>query len=383
VAQWAERELVGRRLEFGEDYDDLLAPALRGLLLDLGLQAAPWPEELGGLGLVPPSGALARAAAIEQVGRADVGMAFGIAASDAFVAAVAHDPKAVELLAPGFCESEEPVIPALVLPTLGAAEDDVFVTTDGRQPQATARETDGGWQLDGVDMRPVSAGRDAALFGVVCHIEDELGLFVVPADTPGVVVGEPICAVGLAASRNAEVTFDAVQIPAHGRVVVGRDPCVPLCTWLLALSSAACVGGALTAVDILDDWAESRVIKGRGQPFKANSLTASLMGEVASSTQVARMLAFDLVGALARQPIADEGGAEAALALALAVNRGVQASAERAIHVTMELMGSAGYAREWQLERIWRDVKAIGTLLGPDVVAQLQVAKHTFGCTAR
>ena len=379
VAQWAVREVVGRRLELGEDHDHLLAPAMRGLCVDLGLQAAPWPEEIGGLGLVPPSGALARVAAIEQVARADVGLAFLLAASDAFVAAVSSDPSSVERLAPVFCDSDAPVIPALILPTLGAAGEGTPVTSDGRRPQATAREMSSGWQLDGQVMRPVNSGLDADLFGVVCGVEDDLVFFVVPADTAGVVIGDPIRPLGLAASRNALVTFDAVQLPPHARVAGGDAPCRSVRTWLLALSAAACAGGLLATVDILDDWAESRVIKGRGQPFKANSLTASLMGEVASHAQVSRLLTYEMGSALAHQQVEDG----AIHTMACSVSRTVQSSAEAAIHVTLELMGSAGYAREWQLERIWRDVKAIGTSLGPDVLAQLQMARHTFGCTAR
>jgi len=377
VAQWAEREVTGRRLELGEDCDALLAPARRSLLLELGLQAAPWPEEVGGLGMELPGGALALVGAIEQVGRADIGLALQLAVVGAFAAGISRDPGAVQRLAPLFCEGGDPTIPTLILPTLGGSIDGAPATDDGRQPQARGREDGSDWLLDAAAAHPIHSGVDAGLFGVVCDTGDGLGFFVVPADAPGVGIGEPIRSVGLAACHNAPVDLDAVRVPAEARIADGEGVYRAVRSWLEALSAAACVGGLLSAVDILDDWAESRVIKGRGQPFKANALTASTMGEVAVCAQVCRTLVYDLAAALARS---GDGGAGAATC---SVHSTVQALAQRGLDVTMELMGSAGYAREWQLERIWRDVKAIGTLLGPDVLARLQVARHTFGCTAR
>ena len=44
----------------------------------------------------------------------------------------------------------------------------------------------------------------------------------------------------------------------------------------------------------------------------------------------------------------------------------------------MELMASAGYATEWNLERFWRDVKTVEALLLP-VQARVHMARHYFG----
>jgi alkylation response protein AidB-like acyl-CoA dehydrogenase len=46
----------------------------------------------------------------------------------------------------------------------------------------------------------------------------------------------------------------------------------------------------------------------------------------------------------------------------------------------MELMASAGYATEWNLERYWRDVKTLSTYLMLETVGPLQLARHYFGC---
>jgi alkylation response protein AidB-like acyl-CoA dehydrogenase len=45
---------------------------------------------------------------------------------------------------------------------------------------------------------------------------------------------------------------------------------------------------------------------------------------------------------------------------------------------TMELMASAGYATEWNLERYWRDVKTLESCVLPETVAQTDLARHYF-----
>jgi alkylation response protein AidB-like acyl-CoA dehydrogenase len=45
----------------------------------------------------------------------------------------------------------------------------------------------------------------------------------------------------------------------------------------------------------------------------------------------------------------------------------------------MELMGSAGYATEWNLERYWRDIKTLHGHLGSEVLDRLEIARHCFG----
>jgi alkylation response protein AidB-like acyl-CoA dehydrogenase len=46
----------------------------------------------------------------------------------------------------------------------------------------------------------------------------------------------------------------------------------------------------------------------------------------------------------------------------------------------MELMASAGYAKEWQLERYWRDVKTVQCYLGASEIAKFDVARWFYQC---
>ena len=79
VHRWGEVEVVRRRLEHREDYEELLAPAMHRLFVEIGLQKMIWSEESGGGGLESADLATTLVAALEQVGRADVGIAFLLA----------------------------------------------------------------------------------------------------------------------------------------------------------------------------------------------------------------------------------------------------------------------------------------------------------------
>ena len=145
--------------------------------------------------------------------------------------------------------------------------------------------------------------------------------------------------------------------------------------WYHLGCSAACVGAMIASWEILKEWGETRIIKGRGQIFRNNPLAASLMGEIGCRTGLCRILAFDL----ARMLRGPNTGMQAMFATATGVLRHVMRTATESIGHAMELMASAGYATEWNLERYWRDVKTIETCLGPETAAATDMAHHYFG----
>ncbi len=146
-----------------------------------------------------------------------------------------------------------------------------------------------------------------------------------------------------------------------------------LLSWFWLGLSATTVGGLLASYQILKEWGDNRVIKGRDSIFKENPLTGALMGEIAQEISMARLLAYDLAEIMADPGAFGDAGSEGVNTFALMVVHQLLATAERAIHRTMELMASAGYAKEWQLERYWRDLKTVQCYLGSH-----ELAKHDF-----
>lgn len=69
--QWAEKAVIAKRLEYGEDYDQLLKPAMDKLFIELELQKLLGPADCGGLGYNLPETEKTLVAALEQIGRAE------------------------------------------------------------------------------------------------------------------------------------------------------------------------------------------------------------------------------------------------------------------------------------------------------------------------
>lgn len=372
-----EKEIMDKRLELKEDYEGLIKPSLEKVLVGIGLQKMFWPESLGGDEHNRPAASYTISAALEQIGRADLGLAYLVAHNLSLQAALAMEGSGRDELcsrfAPLFCQGGRPLIVSFILPVYGEGEGGP--EWRGRRLQLRAVNGRDGWVLDGEAVRPTCSGADAALFGTWCAVEGETepAFILVPGGAAGLKRGPEFRQTGLAASRNADLGFNGVEVPAADCVWRGEEGLRKLLSWHYLGLSAAGAGALLACHEILKEWGDNRVIKGRGQVFKENPLTGALMGEVAQETAMARLLAYDLAGILAEPEAYGEAGSEGVYTAGLMIVHHVYASAENIIHRTMELMASAGYAKEWQLERYWRDVKTIQCCLGSS-----ELAKHAF-----
>ncbi len=372
-----EKQVMDKRLELKEDYGRLLAPSLDKLMVEVGLQKMFWPEKYGGEEHNRPGASYTVAAALEQIGRADTGLAFLAAHSLALQAALAlegdYREEQCAAVAPLFCRGDKPLIVSFILPAF--AEEEGAREWRGKGLQVKARGGADGWTLNGKKVRPTCSGADAGLFGVACAVEgeDEPAFILVPGDTPGITRGKEFIKTGLAASRNADLDFAGAEVPSVNCAWRGDGGFFRLLSWYYLGLAAAGSGALLATYEIIREWGDNRVIKGRGHVFKDNPLTAALMGEIAKEVSISRLLAYDLAGMLAEPEAYGGDGSQALYTSALMLTHHVYASAEYAINRTMELMASAGYAKEWQLERYWRDVKTVQCYLGA-----YELAKHDF-----
>ncbi len=386
VRQWGEAELANKRLELKEDYHNLLEPAMRKLLVDIGLQKILWPESFGGSAQNTPDTALSLALALEQVGWADVGIGYVFSSTFALCTTFAMEgninENLVQQYAPLFCQSDQPVIGALVLPTLPGKTSMDKPVFRGKALQVQARKEKPGWVLEGRKIRPFNSGSNAQLFGVLCGIDGESdpAFLLVPGDSPGIERGEIFLKTGLAASLNSDLDFHRVQIPSQNLVFRGQRPLRAMLSWLYLGISATTVGSLFATYEIIKEWGDNRVIKGRGQVFKENPLTAALMAEIAMDILTSRMLLFQLAQMLAQPDVYGEAGEERVFIPALCLATYITHAGEKAINSTMELMASAGYAKEWQLERYWRDVKTMQIHLGNRELNKMEMARYFYDC---
>ena len=364
VARWAEREVISKRTTHREAYETLHAPALRSLMREVGLQDLLWPEE-GPDGL---QSATTIAAVIEQVGRADMGLGVLLANTCALQRVVPDSLKARL--------SEKGALAGLVLPDYARQEGAPSPGLHGLGAQASARREGDTWRVWGDGVRPQCHGAKAAFFGVVCEVDGGPALFAVPGEAQGVTRGAPLQLTGLWASHNADLRLKDVTVPDDQLLLQGDAAYHALLAWYYLGCASAAGGGMLALWKILDDWCESRVIKGKGQPFKSNPLVASMLGEIAGWIGPNRLLLYSLARLLEHPPT-DHG---LLLATATGITRTVLRGAMDALDKTMELMGSAGYSTEWNLERYWRDTKTLQAQLLLETAGQMDLARHCFGC---
>jgi len=377
LRKWAESELMEKRLELKEDYSGLLEPAMRKLFLDIGLQRLLWPEAHGGDGHNSPEAAMTMTAALEQISRGDTSIALLLSGMWALQSCMAMEGRengeACEAFAGLFGSKEELAITSLVLPLFRD------------EAQANAKLSRGAWSVEGKKLRPLASGDDAAVFGVYCSLdgEDEVGIVALAGDAKGIKRGKPFKKTGLAANRNADVSFEKAKAPEGMCVARGLEASRAALAWLYLGISASNVGALFASYEILKEWGDNRVIKGKEQVFKNNPLTSAVMAEVAREIAIDRMLTYNLARMLAAPDIYGEAGEERNYVTASIVAHQVAQSAEKAIGGAMEMMASAGYATEWNLERYWRDTKTMQLCLGPYELAKMDCASYYYQSQAR
>ncbi len=375
VRTWAGREVVSRRGDSRLRYDEQFPAQQRTLAADLGLRSLMLPDELGGGGWDDAARAPDIAALLLEVGRADAALAFSLALDLATAATwVAPEPR--EALAEALL-SEEPSPVAVVLPGAGLAGRDAPLIL-GHAAGARLRGDGAELRLQGADLRPLGSGLDARLLAVACA-DDNGGaaLALITGGDDRIRRGDRVLTTGLNAFQVGDLSFEGVPVPP-ALALWGEAPVRRLLLWLELLPAAAGLGAALGFWEILLDWVEPKVIKG-GVPMKQNPLCAAVLSTVAEELAAAHLLLFDLAEIMA----GDGGGpSDRAFAYGRLLGHRIRRGALTAVDRGLELMGSAGYAREWHAEKIWRDVKTINAWMsgaGAEVPAQMDAAGFFFG----
>jgi alkylation response protein AidB-like acyl-CoA dehydrogenase len=382
VAGWAEREVSSKRLEHGEDREKLLAPATKSLFVDIGLQSIMVPERLGGGGMDSPEAVMTACASLEAVGTVDTGIGFAAANTLAFISSFGLEPgrddALLDKLAPVFTGGE-PAVATLVLPAYADSGAEGNARFNGLDYQVVAAPDDNRFALSGRDVRPQCCGTSAALFAFAFDSGKAPAFGIVSRQAQGLTIGDEFLKTGLAASDNAELVLDSVRVPSEDVVCTGPEEFLSVLDRYYLFCAAVTSGALLATYGILKEWGDTRVIKGKGQVFKENPLVASMMGEVGANTARTRMLTYQLARMLSKPDVYGPPGAPALNATATAVFKGATGAAMRAMDATMELMGSAGYATEWNLERYWRDIKTLEATVVPETAALVDMARHYFG----
>ena len=390
VRQWGEQRYVPIRQQVDEDWREhnLIRPLMKEVLVDLGVNAAFFPAEVGGTEMPEPM-ALSNIVC-EELARIDSGFATACICSIWGLIPILLEPhRNMELLeefGPKFCGEDLYVGGHVMTEPASGADIENVGRMRGRTIQTTASLEGGQWVISGHKIWSSNSGTVGDLFVLVCTTRKgsddpgDFALIIVPADAEGVSVGSPYQKAGMSADINSDIWFNDVKVPKRYRL---HGPGDDLKYWTRAVtmgniaSAAMSVGVMKSVYEIIKKWTGERVIAGK--TLKEHSLVADMLSEVAvliestSAWMWAYTRELDYPETCGWDPW-DKRHELKSRGLALYASNSVERACSRA----MDFMGSYGYSREFDIEKHWRDQKMIGLWMGGKGLKTLENARYWY-----
>ena len=250
--------------------------------------------------------------------------------------------------------------------------------SDAGSLRTAARQDGDSWVLSGEKAWISNAGF-ARWYVVIARTDPAAGkrgmtAFVVPADAPGFAVGEPEEKLGLRASRTALIYFNDCRVPAEN--VLG----IPGQGFKIALATldhsrigiaAQSVGIHQRALELAVAYARERVQF--GVPIARHQAIRFRIAEMATELAAARLLTWcaAIAAGGAGAPEAPQAGrlaAEAKLFASEAANRACQES--------LQIHGGNGFHDDYEISRLYRDVRVTTIYEGTSEMQRLVIARH-------
>ncbi len=231
--------------------------------------------------------------------------------------------------------------------------------SDPRLVQTKAVKRKGRWRLSGEKWFVTSA--DAAdIILVHAHVDgdpDKPTLFIVEKEQPGVRVKRAPKFMHSYVFEHYEMVFDNVELE-DGHILGGVGQGYELTKdWFVDARleiAAHCVGAAIRAAEIANEWAAGRVQFGR--PIRDFQAIEFMLADMAVEIMAAKSMLYRVGAGLDRDP---EGGEARKLthARASALKLHCSEMAGRVIDRAVQILGGRGYMRENPVERLYRDIR--------------------------
>jgi acyl-CoA dehydrogenase len=359
--------------EAGIDETDEIPARLITQAKEMGLYGYALPTEYGGLGL-----------SVTQQVRVAIELGY---ASPAFrsLFGTNNGIAGQVLVAAGTAEQRKQWLPQLasgeVVASFALTEPDAgsdpsrLSTTARPVPEVKGEGEAGGWVLDGL-KRYITNAPAADMFLVFARTDPEappgkgIGVFIVPAGTPGVAVAPRDHKMGQAGAWTADVAFTAAQVPADA--LVGQAAQAGYSTAMRSLAhgrltiAGVCVGVAARLIDESVSYARQR--SQGGHPIAEYQLVQAMLADSQTEYMAARALVLDAAAQY-------EAGTDRRLAPSAAkyfASEAVGRIADRAV----QIHGGSGYIRGVPAERLYRDVRLFRIYEGTSQIQQLVIARE-------
>jgi alkylation response protein AidB-like acyl-CoA dehydrogenase len=238
--------------------------------------------------------------------------------------------------------------------------------------RASATPTDGGWLARG-EKAWVTHGGQADFYTTFLRTSGDgsrgISCFHLTPDLPGFGAGRPEEKMGLTASHTAALRLDDVPVP--GDRLVG-EPGQGMAIALSALDSgrlgvsAVAVGLAQSALDVAVRYACER--RAFGRPIVQHEGMAFLLADMAAAVESAR--ATYLVAAR-RKDAGKPYSRQASIAKLVATDAAMKVTTD-----AVQVLGGAGYTREFPVERYMREAKVMQIFEGTNQIQRLVIGRH-------
>jgi len=228
------------------------------------------------------------------------------------------------------------------------------------------------WIINGEKAWITNAGY-AGYYVVMAKTDPDAGsrgvtAFVVPSDAPGLAVGQPEEKLGLKASRTAPLTFSNCRVSKANRLgELGQGFKIALATLdhsRLGIAAQS-VGIHQRALELAVDYAQERVQF--GVPIARHQAIQFQIAQMATELEAARLLTRYAAGAEATS----DGGRLAAEAKLYASE-----AANRACYTALQVHGGNGFSDEYEISRLYRDVRVTTLYEGTSEMQRLVTARH-------
>ncbi|MCX5867421.1 MAG: acyl-CoA dehydrogenase family protein [Proteobacteria bacterium] len=388
LQNYCEAEIMPVRQQIDEDHDHVIVHRIFQGLADLGMVRAIWPAEYGGGGV---TSTVTSFLAVEEIARGDSGIAVAVSCCTwaIYPALIAPNKRVLDDFAPLFCGDKVKIgcfnMTEPGGPRGGGGCDIEDIKNQGRRIKTTARREGNQWVLNGQKIWATNSGI-SDLYLMVCTTDPSLGdegiaLIYVPCPTPGLSFGKFENKAGMQSDRNTTTYMENVRVPLEYRAAgTGRD--AELFHVNLALgrigSAAMSVGNAQGAFERVMDFTSDRVVGVTPKPIRQHSIAAGMLADMIIGIETAR--SFYVQAAYKFDRPEEYGARHSAEQLSRASIAKVYA-ADMAVMVTnraMELMGSYGYTRDYDVEKYWRDCKIIQLWEGGAQLGRFDVCRAYY-----
>ncbi len=252
-------------------------------------------------------------------------------------------------------------------------------------------EPDAGSDVAGIKTRAVKDGDDYVINGsktyitnghradvivLVTKTDPEAGydgftLFLVPMDAPGVIREKKLQKMGMHASDTALLAFQDVRVPdtaVLGQVGKGFYHIMWELQGERMIGAAGCVAGAQACMDRTLQYALERTAFGR--PIGKFQVTRHKFAEMGTKLEAARQLVYMTAWRIqnGEYPVR-----EISMAKLYASRVAVEVADE-----CIQIHGGAGYMKEYNVERVWRDLRLNRIGAGTDEI-MLEVIGRSYG----